>query len=834
MSNQTENARTLPKSQGQHIAPPSKPSSGDDLSHVGRYRVERLLGEGGFGRVYLARDEQLQRLVAVKVPHPHLIASPQDANAYLAEARIAAGLDHPNIVPVFDVGSASRFPCFIVSKFIEGRTLAAAIRHERPTPRAAGVLVAAVADALQHAHQRSVIHRDIKPSNILLDAAGRPFVADFGLALRDQDVDHSPRYAGTPSYMSPEQARGEGHRVDGRTDIFSLGVVFYELLTGRLPFHSDSRARLLEQIAVHEPRPPRQWDDAIPKELERICLKALAKRVTERYTTAQELAHELRDFLTNVFDKEESGPAVQQGVAARVGASPTTCSVPISSDEPAVKVVPKGLRSFDSHDADFFLGLLPGPRDRDGLPDSIRFWKTRIEETNPDNTFAIGLIYGPSGCGKSSLVRAGLLPRLSSHVIPIYVEATAEETETRLLNSLGRLCPDVPTHLGLKMAIAELRRGQCLPAGKKILLVLDQFEQWLHSKRAEQSTELAQALRQCSASRVQCIVMVRDDFWMAVTRFLQALEIELRSDLNFASIDLFDPRHAMKILMAFGRAHQALPEHADALTNDQDKFLDQAIAGLAQDGRVICVRLALFAEMLKGRPWTPATLRKFGGMEGMGITFLEDAFAAVTAPPQQRMHQRAAQAVLKALLPESGTDIKGHLRSHQELQAALGYAARPKEFEALLHILDGELRLITPTDPEEANNEAGQPQPSAGARYYQLTHDYLVHPLREWLARKQKKTWRGRAEILLAEYSFLWNARPAWRYVRRYLPGLFEWIYILIFTRRSRWTDPQRRMMRRACIVNLVIVVFVYIPGILILCCFSFIAWILTRSLASH
>ena len=131
-----------------------------------------------------------------------------------------------------------------------------------------------------------------------------------------------------------------------------------------------------------------------------------------------------------------------------------------TSDNQPIKIVPKGLRSFDAHDADFFLELLPGPRDRDGLPDSIRFWKTRIEETDADNTFSVGLIYGPCGCGKSSLVKAGLLPRLSDDVIAVYVEATAEETETRLLNGLRKRCPALPDNLGLKETLAALRRGQ--------------------------------------------------------------------------------------------------------------------------------------------------------------------------------------------------------------------------------------------------------------------------------------------------------------------------------------------------------------------------------------
>ena len=267
---------------------------------------------------------------------------------------------------------------------------------------------------------------------------------------------------------------------------------------------------------------------------------------------------------------------------------------------------------------------------------------------------------------------------------------------------------------------------------------------------------------------------------MAVSRFLRELEVRLLEGHNIALTDLFDVDHARKVLAAFGR----LPENIDETTKEQKYFIKQTVAGLAEEGKVICVRLALFAEMMKGKTWTTASLKEVGGTKGVGVTFLEETFSSPSASPDHRYHQKTAGAVLNDLLPDSGTDIKGYMRSHAELLEASGYGSRSKEFDDLVRILDSELRLITPTDPEGKDLEYDTVTDSeAGQKYFQLTHDYLVNSLWAWLTRKQKETRKGRAELKLFDTAVTWNAKQE----KRFLPSWWEHLTIRLLTDRKKW-----------------------------------------------
>ena len=736
----------------------------------GKYQVIKCIGAGSFGVVYHATDTDLARDVALKLARSRPDQSTAVQNQFLLEAQNSAGIKADGIATIYDLYNEDERVC-IVQEFIEGRNLKQLMAQRSFSINSAVNIVVDITHAISLAHQNKTFHRDLKPSNVIIDRLGKPTIVDFGLAWKDKNNPNQKALVGTPNYMSPEQVRGEVNRTDAKTDIWSLGVILYEILTETRPFDDENVEDIFMNIRTRQPKPLCDVNAKIPEELNRIVLKCLSKKKLERYHNAEQLVDDLKRFLDTDGDSQELEGSYVGGT-----------------------FLPRGLRSFSLEDSSFFLNLLPGPRARNGLPESVLFWKNRIENFGALESLPIGLIFGASGCGKSSFVRAGLIPQLSNDIKTIYVEATTEETEIRILKALRQQFQELPNDVSLPDAFALIRDNGFLDAGGKLLVVIDQFEQWLSSNRESNETQLLNAIRHCDGANIQTLLLIREDYWSHASRFMEALEIPIVQNGNCRSTELFDVEHSKKILYEYGKAYRKF--NSSSLTDEESEFLEAVVNELSEDDRVVIVKLAMFAEAFRNKEWSLANLEATGGAKGVGVLFLNDTFSASTAVHPYRSHKAAAQACLNSLLPEAGSDLKGHLQSRDQLLAVSGYQNNKGKFDELMELLDKNLRLVTSTDPvatdmKSATNVDGDSEPE----YFQLSHDYLVPILRRWIESENQRHLVGRVKSRMTQVASIWGEVPS----TRYLPTWLETVSFVLLTQWRSWTQLQTKMMR-ACL----------------------------------
>ena len=784
----------------------------DPGSRVGRYVVRKRIGAGGFGVVFLGEDSVLKRDVCIKISRAPESSPRSEQFSLITEARSAASLDHPNVVRVFDTGSWNNHP-YLIMEYVAGTTLGNEVTSSQPISIGRAImLMKQVALALVHLHSKGLIHRDLKPANILISPLDIVKLTDFGLAISDDmPAWNKQQIAGTQRYMAPEQVLGETHRIDGRTDIWGFGVVLYELLTSKPPFRATDPKSLFQSILKGDAPSLRQRRPDVPQSLDQFCLRCLSQCMTDRYQSATELLEDLETVHNSLEATNTTGPHLSSTLPQNLHAKPAVgqenSGHSAKSNQPAgttkkhsktenqpdsessgvsighldlLPIVPRGLQSFDDEDHYFFLKLIPGPRGAQGTPISLRFWKNWVASQDADIMQCVGVLYGPSGSGKSSFIKAGLLPEIRQTANTIYVDFTVERPVAALLSRLHKHFPDSASHSDLASTLAFIRNKT---SSKITLIVLDQFEQYLANTPLNLQHELVQSLRQCDGSGLKAILLVRDDFWNSISQFMHLLESSLSDQRNAMSLPLLNQQHAERTLEAIGRAYECLPKAPESVSETQRSFIELAVQQLSHEGNVVCVRLAMFAELMRKHPWEPKTLSRLGGMDGAALKYLEESFDAHTAPISHRSVEPICREILRALLPQMPVNTKSVATSKQALNELVCRTGSQVEFEQAMRVLESELRLIS------AVGQGVDSKP-----LYSLTHDYLVKPTRDWILNHEQSTWQGRARSRLTSLAARHDFEPTYRN----LPSVTEWFAIQTAVPPSRRTEPEKQLMRSA------------------------------------
>ena len=539
------------------------------------YRVEGLLGRGGMGVVYLAEDLRLRRRVALKLLSPSLAENEGFRERFLAESKLAASLDHPGVVPIYEAGDGTGF-LFIAMRYVEGSDLKALLRDGPLSAERTIGVCAQVADALDFAHGRGLVHRDVKPSNVLLDGRDHVYLADFGVTKRlgePQAVE--PRMLGTIDYVAPEQIRGE--KIDGRADQYSLGCLFYECLTGEPPFARSTDAAVL--FAHLEEQPP-----ALPG-LEVVMQTALAKEPEDRYGTCAELV-------------VAAAEALGMGERARSRALPFLLGGMVCPF--------KGLAFFDRSDAEYFCG-------RERVVSEV---VSRLAAST-----LVGIL-GPSGIGKSSLLRAGVLPALSAGVLP----GSAGWRQV-LLRPGEHPCGELTRVLGGERLDAALAR---LAGGERIVVAIDQLEELFTAcEREQERTAFLEQLATAAHDHDQRALVLgslRADFYGRLVAYPSFARLLSGSQVLVGPMDRDELARAIEEPASRAGLELERPL-VDALVSD--------VAGEPGGLPLLSTMLLELWQARDGRMLREESYRTSGGVRGAVARLAERAFMALDEPDRR-------------------------------------------------------------------------------------------------------------------------------------------------------------------------------------------------------
>ena len=690
------------------------------------YRIESLLGLGGMSVVYLAEDLRLKRRVALKLLAAGLAEDESFRDRFLRESELAASIDHPNIVPIYEAGT-NEDVLFIAMRFVEGRDLKERLRRGPLGPADAVGVVAQVASALDAAHARGLVHRDVKPSNVLLDVGARPdgsdhvYLADFGITKRtsdDPEFGEEAHLLGTIDYVAPEQIAGG--EVDGRADVYSLGCVLYECLVGRPPFQADSELAVVFAHLEAEPPAPSAERPDLPAGLDGVIARALAKEPADRYASCRALASaalavavdEASRLVVDVASRAAAGRSELSEVEAELAGKVSelqlahererALSLPVARPDAQQTCPFKGLASFDTGDADFFFG-----RERLVADLAARLVGTGF----------LGIV-GPSGTGKSSVLRAGLLPALAGGVLP-----GSQGWRRWLLRPGERPMDELATVLESSAEDPLAAALDELSPGERLLLAVDQLEELFTACRSdtERAAFIATLTRAATdpEGRALVVVALRADFYGRFAAYPQLAELLGANHVLVGPMQASELRRAVE-LPAARVGLRVEPGLTDSLVGDVE----------GEPGALPLLSTALLELWHKrgDNALTLAAYRESGGVDGAVARLAEATYARV---PDSR--KPLVRTIMLRLVGSDEGDVPVRRR------AALGEfdAGRDEVRDVLTTLADSRLVIIDEGSIEVAHEALLREWPRLREWIEEDTegrrlHRQITHAASEW------------------------------------------------------------------------------------------------------